>query len=119
MDVHLRAALDDAHPQEIGTRAAVRLAVEEVAPAADRLPDQQAEAGDVEIRQELAAAFLAAKARETIHPNGFTYTLPYVSGSSGPKVVSPTDAQLAAYANWSLAGVDPKSIAIARIISNG
>lgn len=54
--------------------------------------------------------------RETIHPNGFTYTLPTVSGS---KVISPTDAQLAASANWSLAGCDPKTIAIARIISNG
>lgn len=62
---------------------------------------------------------LINRLRETIHPNGFNYTLPYVSGSSGPKVVSPTDAQLAAYANWSLAGIDPKSIAIARVISNG
>lgn len=57
--------------------------------------------------------------RETLHPNGFTYTLPFVSGSSGSKVVSPTDQQLAAYANWSLAGIDPKGIAIARIRSNG
>ena len=57
--------------------------------------------------------------RETLHPNGFTYTLPFVAGSSGPKVVSPTDQQLAAYANWSLAGIDPKAIAIARIRSNG
>lgn len=57
--------------------------------------------------------------RETLHPNGFSYTLPYVAGSSGPKVVSPTDLQLGAYANWSLAGCDPKSIAMARIISNG
>lgn len=62
---------------------------------------------------------LINRLRETIHPNGFTYTLPFVAGSSGPKVVSPTDAQLAAYANWGLAGVDPKSIAIARIRSNG
>lgn len=57
--------------------------------------------------------------RETIHPNGFTYTLPYVAGTSGPKVVSPTDAQLSASANWALAGIDPKNIAMARIISNG
>ena len=57
--------------------------------------------------------------RETLHPNGFNYTLPFVSGSSGPKVASPTDAQLAAYANWGLAGIDPKGIAIARVISNG
>lgn len=54
--------------------------------------------------------------RETIHPNGFTYTLPTVSGS---KPSSPTDAQLVASANWSLAGCDPKTIAMARIISNG
>ena len=57
--------------------------------------------------------------RETLHPNGFSYTLPFVSGSSGPKVVSPSDVQLAAYANWGLAGIDPKAIAIARIITNG
>ena len=62
---------------------------------------------------------LINRLRETIHPNGFTYTLPFVAGSSGPKVTSPSDLQLAAYANWGLAGVDPKSIAIARIISNG
>ena len=59
---------------------------------------------------------LINRLRETIHPNGFTYTLPTVSSV---KVVSPTDAQLAASANWSLAGVDPKTIPIARIISNG
>lgn len=54
--------------------------------------------------------------RETMHPSGFNYTLPTVSGS---KVISPTDAQLSASANWSLAGCDPKTIAMARIISNG
>lgn len=60
--------------------------------------------------------FLVNRFRETIHPNGFTYTLPTVSGA---KVVSPSDAQLAASANWALAGVDPKAIAIARLITNG
>ena len=51
--------------------------------------------------------------RETLHPNGFSYVLPN-SGSTH----SPTDAQLAAAANWRLVG-DPKGIAMARIITNG
>lgn len=55
---------------------------------------------------------LATRLRETLHPNGFTYTL-------GSGVISPSDAQLATSAQWSLAGVDPKNIAMARIISNG
>lgn len=54
---------------------------------------------------------LATRLRETLHPNGFSFKLP--TGT-----ISPTDAQLAAAANWSLA-VDPKTIAMARIISNG
>jgi len=56
---------------------------------------------------------LITRVRETIHPNGFSFTKP-ASGYAG----SPTDAQLAAAANWSVVG-DPKNIAIARIISNG
>ncbi len=54
---------------------------------------------------------LATRLRETLHPNGFTFTLP-----SG--VISPTDAQLATAANWSIQN-DPKSIALTRIVSNG
>ena len=56
--------------------------------------------------------YLVTRKRETYHPNGFTYALP-------TGVVSPTNAQLGTAANWKLAGVDPKAIAIAQIISNG
>lgn len=56
---------------------------------------------------------LYTRVRETIHPNGFSFTPPS-SGFSG----SPTDAQLADAANWSLA-YDPKAIAIARLLTNG
>lgn len=55
---------------------------------------------------------LATRLRETLHPNGFSYALPSSS------VVSPTDAQLAAAAQWKVV-VDPKLIPVARIISNG
>ena len=58
---------------------------------------------------------LATRLRETLHPNGFSYTLPK---SGGVNVSSPSDAQLAATAQWSCV-VDPKLIPIARIISNG
>lgn len=58
---------------------------------------------------------LATRLRETLHPNGFSYTLPQVSGAN---VSSPSDAQLAATAQWSCVA-DPKLIPIARIISNG
>lgn len=54
---------------------------------------------------------LYTRIRETIHPNGFSYTPP-TSGFSG----SPTDAQLAA--NWSLI-YDPKAIPMAELITNG
>lgn len=56
---------------------------------------------------------LVTRIRETIHPNGFSFTKP----ESG-YTASPTDAQLAASANWS--GIaDPKTIAMSRIITNG
>ena len=58
---------------------------------------------------------LATRLRETLHPNGFSYTLPQSSGSN---VSSPTDAQLGTTAQWSIVA-DPKQIAMARIISNG
>ena len=51
--------------------------------------------------------------RETMHPNGFSFTKP-TSGYTA----SPTDAQLAATANWSIVA-DPKTIALAKIITNG
>lgn len=56
---------------------------------------------------------LITRLRETIHPNGFSFTKP-----ANGYTASPTDAQLATSANWS--GVaDPKTIAMARIITNG
>ena len=56
--------------------------------------------------------YLVTRKRETLHPNGFSFVLP-------TGVISPTNAQLGTAANWKLAGVDPKAIAISRIISNG
>ena len=56
--------------------------------------------------------YLVTRKRETLHPNGFSFVLPNA-------VISPTNAQLGTAANWRLAGVDPKAIAISRIISNG
>ena len=56
---------------------------------------------------------LYTRIRETIHPNGFTFTIP----SSG-WTQSPTDAQLSASANWSVM-YDPKAIPLARLITNG
>ena len=56
---------------------------------------------------------LVTRVRETIHPNGFTFTKP-ASGYTA----SPTDAQLALAANWSVVA-NPKNIALARIVSNG
>jgi len=56
---------------------------------------------------------LYTRIRETIHPNGFSFKKPSTGYTS-----SPTDAQLGNTSNWSIVG-KPKSIAIARIISNG
>lgn len=56
---------------------------------------------------------LVTRIRETMHPNGFSFTKP-ASGYTA----SPTDAQLAASANWSIVA-DPKTIALAKIITNG
>ena len=58
---------------------------------------------------------LYTRVRKTFHPNGFSFTKPSSNYTS-----SPTDAQLTATANWDLAaGVDPKSIALCKIVSNG
>lgn len=57
--------------------------------------------------------YLITRVRETMHPNGFSFTKP----SSG-YTASPTDAQLAAKANWSVVG-DPKCIAMAKLVTNG
>ena len=54
---------------------------------------------------------LITRLRETYHPNGFSYKLP-------AGVISPTNAQLGAAANWLIA-VDPKLIPLVKIISKG
>lgn len=54
--------------------------------------------------------------RETIHPNGFSFTLPKVSNKP---VISPTDAQLGAAANWALAYSDHRMIPFAKLITPG
>lgn len=56
---------------------------------------------------------LYTRVRKTYHPNGFSFKIPS-SGFSG----SPTDAQLAATANWSIK-FDPKAIPMAKLITNG
>lgn len=56
---------------------------------------------------------LWTRQRQTFHPNGFSFIIPE-SGFTE----SPTDAQLFASANWKLVH-DPKSIPIARLITNG
>lgn len=56
---------------------------------------------------------LVTRIRETMHPNGFSFTKP-----ASDYTASPTDAQLAASTNWSIVA-DPKTIALAKIITNG
>ncbi len=56
---------------------------------------------------------LYTRIRETIHPNGFSFTPPEENFT-----MSPTDSQLANSANWSLK-FDPKAVAMARLITNG
>lgn len=57
---------------------------------------------------------LYTRLRETIHPYGFSFTMPSAATS-----VSPTNAQLFATANWSIpTGIDVKNIPMAQIISN-
>lgn len=56
---------------------------------------------------------LYTRIRETIHPNGFSFITPSADWTN-----SPTDAQLSATANWSLA-FEPKAIPIAKLVTNG
>lgn len=56
---------------------------------------------------------LYTRMRETIHPNGFSFVVP---GSGWTE--SPTDAQLAATANWRVK-FNPKAIPMAALITNG
>ena len=60
--------------------------------------------------------YIVNRFRETIHPNGFSYTLP-VSG--GNPVVSPTDAQLAMTNKWALAYSDAKAIPFGALVTPG
>lgn len=56
---------------------------------------------------------LYTRIRQTIHPNGFSFTAPSSSWTE-----SPTDTQLFASANWSIK-FNAKAIPIARVITNG
>ena len=56
---------------------------------------------------------LITRMRETLHPNGFSFKVP-TSGWTQ----SPTDEQLFAKANWDIK-FDPKSIPMAKLITNG
>ncbi len=56
---------------------------------------------------------LITRIRETIHPNGFSFNIPKTGWTQ-----SPTDAQLAATANWKLK-FDPKALPMAKLITNG
>lgn len=56
---------------------------------------------------------LVTRIRETLHPNGFSFTKP-----TSDYTASPTDAQLENSLNWSIVA-DPKTIALAKIITNG
>lgn len=56
--------------------------------------------------------YLINRLRETIHPNGFSWTMDMASTSS------PTDIQLGTTGNWKLVA-DPKLIPMARMITNG
>lgn len=69
---------------------------------------------DRQVLTQGGTTILVNRLRETIHPNGFSYKLP----TNGGFVASPTDAQLAAAAQWSLVA-DAKNIAMARLITNG
>lgn len=58
--------------------------------------------------------YLVNRLRETIHPDGFTFTKPKNGYTD-----SPTDAQLAATANWAPAYGDVNAIPIAKLITPG
>lgn len=56
---------------------------------------------------------IGTRRRETIHPNGFSFTAP------GGMSDSPTNDQLFAKENWSLAYSDPRAIMIGKMTSPG
>ena len=55
---------------------------------------------------------LITRVRETMHPNGFSFAPPVGMAAS------PADSVLTTTANWSIVA-DPKTIALAKIVSNG
>lgn len=55
--------------------------------------------------------YLYTRYRETIHPDGFTFAMDNMP-------ISPLDSDLATTANWSIVK-NPKTIAIAKLVSNG
>lgn len=55
--------------------------------------------------------YLFTRYRETVHPNGFSFSMENLP-------ISPTDEQLGTTANWSIV-MNPKNIAIAKLVSNG
>lgn len=59
--------------------------------------------------------FFVTRFRECYHPNGFSYALPQVDGKA---VISPTDTQLGAAAQWSVVA-PPKTIPLIKIVTNG
>lgn len=59
--------------------------------------------------------FFVTRFRECYHPNGFSYTLPT---ESGKPIISPTNEQLSAPANWSIVA-PPKTIPLVKIVTNG
>jgi len=60
--------------------------------------------------------YIVNRFRETIHPNGFSYTLPQ---DNGVNVISPTDAQLATSAQWALAYSSAQAIPFGKLLSPG
>ena len=56
---------------------------------------------------------LYTRVRKTIHPNGFSFVVPSTGWTE-----SPTDAQLAATADWAIK-FNPKAIPLAALITNG
>ncbi len=58
--------------------------------------------------------YFVNRMRETIHPDGFSFSKPKTGYTQ-----SPTDDQLKAKANWDLAYSDPRAIPIAKIMTPG
>lgn len=83
---------------------ALRFAAAPVANAVEQWRDPQAKGG-IDI--------IGTRKRETIHPNGFTFTAP--AGMTD----SPTNAQLFTTKNWSLVYSDPRAVLIGKMVTPG